>query len=84
GELERNGDETAHWTMSLHFARAPGGAKWFLLTSSGYPDDGQPRTPVSTPRLPALAVASIAPHFTDRREWQSYWTFADERRGAKK
>ena len=81
GEFEHYGDETTHWTMSLHFARAPSGDKWFLLTTSGYPDDGQPRTPASAPRLPPLAVASIGPHFADRREWQSWWTYADERRG---
>jgi hypothetical protein len=80
GDVMRNGDATAHWPVSLHFGRLPGTSKWILLTSAGYPDDGQPRTPASAPRMPLLAIASVVPHFTDVREWQWWWEQTEKRR----
>ncbi len=82
GEMQRNGEVILHWPIALHFARVPGTSKWVLLTSSGYPDDGQPRTPASAPRLPALAMAAMMPQFKDLQEWQAWWTLGDKRRAA--
>ena len=80
GDLMRSGDATAHWPVSLHFGRVPGTSSWVLLTSAGYPDDGQPRTPASVARLPMLAIASLMPNFKDVREWQWWWEQTEKRR----
>lgn len=83
GAMQRTGDATTHWPVSLHFGRVPGTSRWMLLTSAGYPDDGQPRTPVSAPRMPPLALASIMPQLKDVQEWQAWWE-QTEKRSAKK
>lgn len=83
-EIEPNGDAMTYWPMSLHFARMPGTSKWVLLTSAGYPDNGEPHTPTSAPRMPQLLLASAMPLFTDVQEWQSWWTLQDKRRAAVK
>jgi len=80
GEMERNGDVTSHWPLSFHFARAPGTSKWVLLTSANYPDDGQPRTPASAPRLPPIVMAVLLPQFKETREWQAWWELGEKRR----